>query len=147
MQERQQGVVMKQKKITLDNFFKLETRPSQRVIISFPYDSNFSKNKAHGTTRTGKWYTKAEHRRLKEELLELLADACKPYEWKKEKYWIAIHVQKPSNRGDAINYLDAIADVIKHAVGVDDNYMEVENITYEVIKNGTNNKIFISISQ
>lgn len=121
--------------------------PTYRVLVSFPYDSNLSKNKAHGTTKTGKWYTKADHRKLKEDLLEILADACKGHEWKKEKYWLAIHVQKPSNRGDAINYLDAIADVVKHAVGVDDNFLEVERITFEVIKNGTDNKIFISISQ
>lgn len=138
---------MKAKKITLENFFNLETSPKKRVLVSFPFDSNLSKNKAHGTTKTGKWYTKADHRKLKEELLKILTHACKEHEWKKEKYWIALHVQKPSNRGDAINYLDAIADVVKHAVGIDDNYMEVEAITYEVIRNGTNNKIYISIAQ
>lgn len=123
-----------------------EAKPTQRIIVSFPFDSNLSKNRAHGTTKSGKWYTRAEHRMLKENLLSLLKPECEKYIWKKDKYYLSIHVQKPSNRGDCVNYLDAIADVVKHAIGVDDNYMEVQAITFEVIRTGSQ-KIFISVAQ
>jgi hypothetical protein len=126
--------------------YEREAKPTQRVIVSFPFDSNLSKNKALGTTRTGKWYTKAEHRKLKEDLYDLMKPECDKYAWKKEKYYLTIHVQKPSNRGDCVNYLDAIADVVKKCVQVDDNYMEVEQITFEVVREGVQ-KIYISVAQ
>lgn len=128
-------------------FGKHRLEPKQRVLVSFPFNSDLSKNKAHATTKQGKWYTRAEHKKLKEQLLEILKYECSKFTWKKEKYYLALHVQKTSNRGDCINYLDAIADVVKHAVGIDDNYMEVERITYEVVKDEPDNKIFISIAQ
>lgn len=126
--------------------YREEAAFKNKVVVSFPFDSNLSKNKAHGTTRTGKWYTRAEHRKLKEELLETLKPECKKHEWKKDKYYLAIHVEKPSNRGDCINYLDAIADVVKKAVGVDDNYMEVLGISYTVVREG-NQQIYIYVAQ
>lgn len=79
--------------------------------------------------------------------MAVLKEACEHHEWKKEKYYLSLHVQKPNNRGDAINYLDAIADVVKHAIGIDDNYMEVEKITYEVVRNKEDLKIYISVAQ
>ena len=92
-------------------------------------------------------YTPAAHRNAKEHALQVLTEACKNYEWKKRtKYWLAIHVQKPDNRSDAPNFVDAICDVVKLAVGVDDCWLELEGVTYEVVKDGTN-KIFICVSQ
>jgi hypothetical protein len=128
-------------------FKKTEAKVTHRVLVSVPFDSNYSKNKIEGRTKSGKTYPLKEHWKLRDYLTHVLEDACRGIEWKKQKYYVSYFVQKPSNRGDAINFLDAFADVIKKVVGIDDNYLVVESIDYEVVKNGTNNKIFISISQ
>ena len=80
-------------------------------------------------------------------MTRVLTEACAGIEWKKQKYYVSYYCQKPSYRGDAINFLEAFADVIKKVIGVDDNYLVVEDIDFEVIKNGADNRIFISISQ
>lgn len=129
---------------TVFTIYGLAAAPKHRVLVAIPYNVNLSKNKQHGITRTGRMYTLPAHKKAREELAKVINDAVQSHRWEKKKYWLAIHVQKPSNRGDCANYLDAIADVAKKCIGVDDNYLEVEKITYEVQKDG---KIFISIAQ
>ena len=126
---------------------KKEAKVTHRVLVSIPFDSNWSKNKIEGRTRSGKTYPLKEHQQLREYLTEVLTEACAGIEWKKQKYYVSYFAQKPSNRGDAINFLDALADVIKKVIGVDDNYLVIQDIDFEVVKNGENNKIYISISQ
>ena len=128
-------------------FNKAEAKVTHRVLVAIPFDYGYSKNKINGITRHGKVYPLKEHQILREYLTKALIDACAGIKWKKQKYYVSYFVQKPSNRGDAINFLDAFADVIKKVVGVDDNYLVVQDIDFEVVKNGENNKIFISISQ
>ncbi len=128
--------------------FHTEASVTHRVLVSIPFDYNYSKNKIEGRTRSGKTYPLPEHKQLREYLKSVLTQACAGIEWKKkQKYYLSYYCQKPSNRGDAINFLEAFADVLKVVIGVDDNYLVVENIDFEVIKNGIDNKIFISISQ
>ncbi len=133
---------------TIFSIYGLATDAKYRVIVAIPFDINLSKNKAKMLTRQGKMYTPAQHKAAKAHLLRVLSEACKDHAWKKQtKYWMAIHVQKPNNRSDAPNFVDAIADVIKLAIGVDDCWMEIEKVTYEVIKDRTDLKIFVSVSQ
>lgn len=120
---------------------------TNRVLVSIPFNYGYSKNKINGITRHGKVYPLKEHQQLRVYLTGVLAEACAGITWKKQKYYVSYYVQKPSNRGDAINFLDAFADVIKKVVAVDDNFLVVNTIDFEVVKNGENNKIFISISQ
>ena len=128
--------------------FNTEAKVTHRVLVSIPFDYNYSKNKIEGRTRSGKTYPLTAHKQLREYLTKVLTEACAGIVWKKkQKYYVSYYCQKPSNRGDAINFLEAFADVIKVVIGIDDNYLVVEDIDFEVVKNGTNNKIFISISQ
>lgn len=128
-------------------FNKTEAKVTHRVLVSIPFNYGYSKNKINGITRHGKVYPLKEHQQLREYLTGVLTEACAGIIWKKQKYYVSYFVQKTSNRGDAINFLDAFADVIKKVVGVDDNYLVVDKIDFEVVKNSENNKIFISISQ
>lgn len=41
-------------------------------------------------------------------------------EWENVKTWIEIMVYKSSQKGDAINVIDVIADCIKQGIGIDD---------------------------
>lgn len=127
--------------------YEKAARPKYRVLVAIPFTYEYSKNKMWRTTRQGRVYITAEHRKLRQELEEILSYACGDHKWKKDKYYLSYHVQKPSQRGDAINFLDTFADAVKKAVGVDDNLLEVERISYEVVKNSENLKIFVSIAQ
>ena len=120
---------------------------THRVLVSIPFDYDYSKNKIEGRTRSGKTYPLTKHKQLREYLARVLTEACAGIVWEKRKYYVSYYAQKPSNRGDVINFLEAFADVIKLVIGIDDNYLCVEDIDFEVVKNGTDNKIFISISQ
>jgi len=128
-------------------FHERETNLTHRVLVSIPFDYNYSKNKIEGRTKSGKTYPLREHWELREYLTRVLTEACKGIEWKKQKYYVSYYAQKPSNRGDVINFLEAFADVIKKVIGVDDNYLCVDDIDFEVVRNCGENKIFISISQ
>lgn len=119
---------------------------NQRVTIAIPFDFVLSKNRKFATARNGRMYVRADHKKACEQLEAQLREACKNYTWKKAPYYLAIHVQKENNRGDAANFLDAIADATKKAIGVDDCWLAVERITWEV-KKDADRRIFISISQ
>jgi hypothetical protein len=128
-------------------FHDEETDIKHRVLVSIPFSYEYSKNKIEGRTKYGKTYPNKDHWELRDYLTRVLTEACAGIEWKKQKYYVSYYCQKPSYRGDAINFLEAFADVIKKVIGVDDNYLVVEDIDFEVIKNGADNRIFISISQ
>jgi hypothetical protein len=128
-------------------FHEEETNISHRVLVSIPFDYNYSKNKIEGRTKSGKTYPLKEHWQLREYLTRVLTEACAGIVWEKRKYYLSYYAQKPSNRGDVINFLEAFADVIKVVIGVDDNYLCIQDIDFEVVKNGIDNKILISISQ
>jgi len=49
------------------------------------------------------------------------------------KIWIDIICLKPNHRGDAINLLDNIADMVKMAIDVDDRWFCIRNLDWEVV--------------
>lgn len=128
-------------------FHERETNFSRQVLVTIPFDYNYSKNKIEGRTKSGKTYPLKEHWQLREYLTRVLTEACAGIVWEKRKYYVSYYAQKPSNRGDVINFLEAFADVIKKVIGVDDNYLCVHDIDFEVVRNCADNKIFICISQ
>jgi uncharacterized Zn-finger protein len=63
----------------------------------------------------------------------------------RNKVWIDIFVQKPDHRGDAINFVDLIADAIKVAIGIDDRWFSIRRVDWQIVKE--NPRIFIGIGQ
>jgi hypothetical protein len=61
------------------------------------------------------------------------------------KVWLDILVQKPNNRGDAVNLLDSICDVVKEAIGIDDRYFSIRRLDWEIVKKDP--LIYIGIGQ
>lgn len=48
------------------------------------------------------------------------------------RWWVALHVRRPSMRADPANALDAVLDATKDAVGVDDRHAAVRSVTWEL---------------
>ena len=86
-----------------------------------PLDWKLSKNQkitfSHGRTVFNK-----DKSRIDKLALDLgYLSMSKGIQWRKDKVWVVFIVHKPNNRGDAGNFLDAIADAVKKAILIDDN--------------------------
>ena len=82
---------------------------------------------------------------MQELIVHRLREATKGIMVYRNKVWIDIFVQKPDHRGDAINFLDLIADAIKEAIGIDDRWFSIRRIDWQIVKEKP--RIFIGIGQ
>lgn len=62
------------------------------------------------------------------------------------KVFVDIFVQKPDNKGDAINVVDSVCDGVKDAIGIDDRWFCLRGLDWEVVKSGTP-RIWIGVGQ
>lgn len=108
-----------------------------------PFDGNLSKNRKLKVTREGRVYTNSDTRHIMERITQLVLSS--QIKWNINKIYLEIIVQKPNMRGDAINFLDAIADAVKKGLPLDDNWFAVEKIDWEIVKKDP--RIYISIMQ
>jgi len=98
-----------------------------RREISFPWASALLKNKAKTILVHGKFRTIGlthKYRAILKEYVELVGPALQG-DWRKDKIWVWIDVEKPDNRSDAINVIDGICDIIKKCIPIDDRYYSV----------------------
>ena len=114
-----------------------------RIAIPFSYAG--SKNHLWATTRGGHVYRRKESNALQEQIVQSLKTVGTSQKVYRNKIWIDIFVQKPDHRGDAINFLDLIADAIKEAVGIDDRWFSIRRIDWQIVKETP--RIFIGIGQ
>lgn len=111
--------------------------------VKIKYNKNLSKNAAYGISRRGFMYIKPDARQAMDDVKKALRPFANKF--KKAKTWIDIFVEKPHNRGDAINFIDSICDAVKIAIGVDDKFFSIRKVDWKV--NKQNPRIFIGISQ
>ncbi len=90
-------------------------------------------------------YIRKEIAKTKDDLIFQIKCAIGDRKFHKGKVWIDLLVEKPNNKGDAINVLDTICDCIKIAIGIDDRYFSIRRLDWDIIK--TDPKIFIGIGQ
>ena len=95
------------------------------IILSTPYSVWYSKNKSHRHNRRGFKYIVHEARGILDDLALELRNAKGTEVFDIRKVWVKIMVIKPSRRGDAINFVDNICDVVKKVIGVDDSWFSV----------------------
>ena len=115
------------------------------VKIAVPFTYAFSKNHIYAGRGIGHVFLRKETRANQDSITLLLREALRDVEIKHNKLWIELLVQKPNQRGDAINVLDVICDGIKKATGIDDRWYSVRRIDWEIKK--TDPQIFIGIGQ
>jgi hypothetical protein len=119
-------------------------RWSEKIVI--PWSKHLSKNSiwTHGS-RNGHVFIRSEVRAVRNKISTLVKMSCAKHDIKKSKIWIGIFAQKPTAQGDAVNYLDLIADAIKDVMPVDDNFYSVDFIDWEIKK--INPEVAIYIGQ
>lgn len=99
----------------------------QKLNIQIPFDTKLSKNRAKTLLGRGtrKWIglTSTYRTLIAQNIQFVKAQVTEELKFNpKEKVHLAITVFKPNNRCDAINFIDAVADIIKEVIGVDDRY-------------------------
>lgn len=116
------------------------------VKFSLPFSWAGSKNYAFSNSRNGGWkYRTQQSKQFEESITVLTKSAMRGVKVVQNKVWIGFVIEKASHKGDAINFLDVIADGIKKAIGVDDRWFSVAFIDWRV--NKSDPKIFIQVGQ
>ncbi len=113
--------------------------------FSMPFTWFFSKNASHMSNRQGGRFMRKESRDIKNSISEIVLYSEARKKIVQNKVWIDILVQKPNNRGDAVNVIDLVCDGIKEGLGVDDKWFCIRRLDWEIVKK--NPKIFIGIGQ
>lgn len=112
--------------------------------LSYPFDSNFSKNAIWGLgKRGGHVYIRKEVNALKEQIAWDIKNS--EMEWVHDKVWLDIYVQKPNPRFDAVNVIDTICDAVKIGMDIDDKWFSIRRLDWQVIKEDP--RIYIGIGQ
>lgn len=92
-----------------------------------PFTWKLSKNYKLGrSSHNGRVYIPADVRAAMDDLKARVRDATAGQEWLDGKVWIRILAEMPNRQGDAINFIESVADAVKDAIGVDDNWFSVE---------------------
>lgn len=104
--------------------------------FTVPFDINLSKNKMWRRTRFGRTYLNPLTKNLMETItnqvrVNLSMCKVKPVVG---KVYLGIHVYKPDNRADAINFVDALADAVKVGLDVDDRWFCITRLDWSIDK-------------
>lgn len=67
-------------------------------------------------------------------LVEALKEAIAGRRVSQNRLWIDLLVRKPDHRSDALNFIDQIADAVKEAVSLDDNWFSLRRLDWEIAK-------------
>jgi len=104
------------------------------VRVSIPFMYGMSKNAAWSSTGKGHIFLRKEHSQLRDALALRIKNASRGITWFEDKVWIDILVQKPNQRGDAVNVVDAVCDAVKMAIGIDDRWFCIKKLDWQVVK-------------
>ncbi len=117
------------------------------VRFSLPFSWAASKNSIYGRMSDIKKRTfiRAESRNYRDAITLLTKQAMKGVDLKHDKLWLDIFVEKPNQRGDAVNVIDLVCDAIKRAIPIDDRWYSIRRLDWEINKN--NPHLFIGLSQ
>jgi len=113
------------------------------VMLKFPFTHALSKNHSWSMTRRGHVFLKKETKASMNLLIENLQEYKGKF--KENKIWIELLIEKPNHKGDAINFVDRIADAIKKGIDIDDRWFSIKKVDWAINKN--NPHIFLKIQQ
>ncbi|MCC7541926.1 MAG: RusA family crossover junction endodeoxyribonuclease [Deltaproteobacteria bacterium] len=108
------------------------------VRVAIPFDYGLSKNAVWSSARGGGHvFMRQRARAARAHLAKTLRSALGERRPVEAKVFVDIFVQKPDQRGDAINVVDVVCDGVKDAVGVDDRWFALRAVDWEVVKSGS----------
>lgn len=111
--------------------------------LKIPFTYALSKNFQWGYHQAGYVHLRSEARAARDGLTAAIV-AAKP-SFVQGKIWVDICVQKPEQRGDAVNFVDAICDAVKKGIGIDDRWFSLRRVDWQVVKEDP--WIIVSIGQ
>lgn len=122
-------------------------RPAYEWMVrySVPFTYSASKNAIWSMRPGGHVYMRERARTFRNDLIAATRKALAGVRVAHNKLWFRIYAEKPNHRGDAINVVDAVADALKEAVGVDDRWFCIDRVDWAVVKKDP--RIFIWIAQ
>jgi hypothetical protein len=105
---------------------------SARIAVPFSYAA--SKNHIYAMNKGGHVMLRRESRAIRDGVTVAIRSAIKGMPLVNNKVWIDILVQKPDNRGDAINVVDLVCDGLKVGLGVDDRWFSIRRLDWQIVK-------------
>ncbi len=115
------------------------------ATVSCTYSSALSKNARLAKSFRGRIYIKPEAKAAEKQLSKELTEGLKGVKIYVNRVYLDIMIHKPRNTVDAINFLDAVADVLKTVIGVDDKWYGIKAIDWTLDK--ANPRIVVKIYQ
>ncbi len=140
--ERGAGLNKKERLGILSWYYEPDLVWLHRVAIPFSWSG--SKNHIYARGRKAV-YLREGARAFRTQLATMIKASIRNNPIVQNKVWIDILVQKPNQKGDAINFLDLICDAVKDAIGVDDRWYCIRRLDWQIVKNDP--KIFVGIGQ
>ncbi len=123
--------------------------PNLHTLVRFamPFNWKLSKNAVLNLAYANKGHVfiRREVRDLRNDIAWRVKEAFANIPIYQGKVWIDLCVEKPHNKGDAINVLDTVCDAIKVGLGIDDKWFAIRWLDWSIVKD--NPKIIIGISQ
>lgn len=115
------------------------------VRVQIPFDWAASKNHIYAMRNQGHVALRSAAAAYRDMIGWRIKEALAGKVIKNNKIWIDIFIQKPNQRGDAVNFVDLICDAVKRVIGVDDRWYSLRRVDWEIAKD--NPRIFIGIGQ
>lgn len=114
--------------------------------IKVPYSQAASKNFIFGQSGIGGHrYKRQQSKEFQKQIAWSLRAALKGTKVARNKIWLGIFVQKPTHKSDAVNVIDLICDAVTDATGIDDRWVSIHYLDWQISK--TDPAIFIQIGQ
>lgn len=112
--------------------------------ISIPFTTSLLKNHCWSLARQGHIFLRAETRQWQEKIIAVIRNSG--VKFKHNKVWLDLCVQKPDHKsGDAINFVDRIADAVKKAIEIDDRWFCIRRLDWQIVKHEP--MIFVGVGQ
>lgn len=117
------------------------------VKFSLPFSWVASKNATYGrgVDRGNRIFIKSGVRQYRDQITALTKQAMRGITLRHAKLWLDIFVEKPANKGDAVNVVDLVCDAIKHAIPLDDRWYSIRRLDWSI--NKADPHLFIGLGQ
>lgn len=115
------------------------------VRVSIPFSYGMSKNRLYHNGARGNKVLTAAARSHRDSLTNAVKAACSKQKVASNKLWVSMLVQKPDNRGDAVNMIDIVCDAIKRAIPLDDRWYSIRGVDWQIVKSDP--RIYVGIGQ
>lgn len=112
--------------------------------FSIPFTWAASKNHVHSSSGFH-IFKRRSAREFEAEVGKAALSALAGRKVKQNKVWVGVIVEKPNQKGDAVNVVDLVCDALKVAIGVDDRWFSLAFVDWRINKNDP--QILIQIGQ